>query len=321
MLFIPTFAHASENIFYYYPTKSAYASVKKNYKKIDIIAPQIYTVGYDLKLGKAESEDILELADKKKIDVMPLVVNANFNQPLMSQILASTTAQDAIIADLVEEAKDRDFIGWQFDFENINHVDRDLYTAFVKRTHEVFKKEKLTLSVAVIPRTTPYDPNSTYQDWSSGYSIGDVAKVSDFVSIMSYDDPKSKGPVASIDYVNKALAFTLKDTPAEKISLGIPLYCWQWQSGIDGKIASVVYDTAYGTQKKYKKNGVKKSYSKEHEAELFYFIKDHGIPNFIWCDNEKSVKAKLGVIKKEGLRGLSAWAIGQESKKIWNVLN
>jgi spore germination protein len=313
-------AGKTENIFYYYPNQNGYESVKKNYRNIDILAPQIYTVGYDLTLGEAESEDILELADKKRIDVMPLVVQTGFDKILMTRLLDDEDAQDDLIDDLVDEAKDRDFIGWQFDFENINYLDRDRYTDFVEKAYIEFKEKKLKFSVAVIPRTTTFNPYAGSQDWSSGYNIAAIAAVSDFVSIMSYDDPRSIGPVSSLQYLDAVLAETLKDTPAEKISLGVPFYCWQYEIGNGGKIASVTYEISKNTQEKYEDNGVFSLYLDSLGAEIFAFVKDTGRVNYIWCDNRESVETKNNIVKDKGLRGMSFWALGQEDPDIWKDL-
>ncbi len=311
---------ASENIFYYFPHTEAYKSVEKNYKKIDILAPQIYTVGQDLKLGGPESTDILALAKKKKLKVMPLVVQKNFSKVLMSDILQTPEAQDKIIEDMIAEAKKHHYIGWQFDFENINHLDRELYVDFVEKASKAFDKKNLKFSVAVIPRSTDYNPDSDNQDWSSGYDIGEISKHVDFVSMMSYDDPKSTGPVASLPYLQGVIKHTLKDTPANKISLGVPFYCWQWEAGNPKKIANISYDRAAETQEKYKKNGVFKQYIKDYAAEVFVFVKDDNTINLAWCDNAESIKTKLNIVNKEGFRGISAWALGQEDPKIWKVL-
>lgn len=311
----------SENIFYYYPGDRGYDSVKKNHRDIDILAPQIYTVGYDFKLGKVEDKKILKLAKKKRIDVMPLVVQANFNMNLMSHILHREDVQDQIIEDLIDEAKDRKYIGWQFDFENIFHTERDLYVEFVKKAKKEFQKEDLLFSVAVIPRTTAYDKLSEDQDWSSGYNIKDIAENSDFISIMSYDDPLSIGPVSSITYLKNVVAETLNDVAPEKISMGIPLYCWQYEAGKNKKVSSVTYEISKGTQKKYKDNGVGSFYTDFHEAEFFAFVKKDTGVNYIWCDNERSVEVKLDYAKNLGLRGASFWAIGQEDERMWKNFN
>lgn len=319
----PVFAMAktgSENIFYYYPNIEGYQSVEEHYRDIDILAPQIYTVGHDLELGEAESEDILDLAEDKNIDVMPLVVNADFSKHLMSRILQDEDAQDDIIDDLIDEAQDRDFIGWQFDFENINHLERDLYTDFVEKAYEEFQDEDLILSVAVIPGTAAYDPDGII-DWSSGYNIPDLADHSDFISVMSYDDPRSTGPVSSMTYLQNVMDHLLQDTPHEKISLGIPFYCWQYEVGNPKKIANVTYEISANTQEKYKDNGAGSIYlGGSYQTEFFAFIKDTGKINYIFCDNVQSLKAKQEFINDNELRGFSAWALGQEDERIWEEL-
>jgi|AntAceMinimDraft_13_1070369.scaffolds.fasta_scaffold01690_8 spore germination protein YaaH len=315
-----TLAKNTENIFYYFPNTNGYRDVALNHKKIDILAPQIYTVGYDLKLGPAEDERILKLSKDQKIDVMPLVVQWGFDKSVMTRLLENTAVQDDLINNLVTEAKKRKFIGWQFDFENINHLDRNKYTDFIKRSSQEFKKKGLILSVAVIPRTSDYDKFAATQDWSSGYNIGDVSKYTDFITIMSYDDPKSQGPVASLDYVKETLEHTLKTTSAEKISLGVPLYCWQWEIGNPKKIANISYNKALETQEKYKDSGVFSLYITDYGVEVFVFIKDRKKINLAWCDNYQSLKAKKEIIERKGLRGISAWAVGQEDPRIWRHL-
>lgn len=309
-------ASKQKNLFYYYPNTSGYQSLEKNYRNIDIFAPQLYSVGDDFTLSGPTETKALEFAKKKRVKVMPLVYNEGFNKYHMSMLLADEKAQDQIIKDLVTEAKKRKYIGWQFDFENIHHLDRDRYVSFVKKASKVFKKEKLQFSVAVIPRATQYDSTSANQDWSSGYDIEQIAKYVDFVSVMAYDNPLSKGPVASIGYVDSVLAPILKDIPAKKVSLGIPFYCWQWSASTGTKIANIPYDRADETKEKYKDNNYVRSYVKEYETEFISFMKN-GDYNTIWCDNEQSVRAKTELATKLKLHGTSAWALGQEDSQSW----
>ena len=222
-LFAPHQTFAMEKLFYFFNNTNGHSFFKKNYKEIDVIAPQIYTVGYDFKITKDKNSKILKEAKRKKVKTVPLLVNADFSKILMSDILLNQKVQDDIIAFMIHEAERYDFAGWQFDFENINHLDRDMYNDFVKKTYKVMKKHNLEFSVAVIPRSNPFDPNSTNQDWSSGYDFKTIGENSDYISIMSYDDPYSVGPVASIPFVQARLNYMLTQVPASKISLGIPL--------------------------------------------------------------------------------------------------
>lgn len=315
---INTFAatnSSQENIFYFFKNVYGYSDFKSNYKKIDIVAPQIYEVGYDLKVSAPKEKKLIREAKRKKVATMPLLVQKSFDKVLMSDILLNQKAQDEIIQYMVDEAEEWGYVGWQFDFENINHLDREMYNAFVAKTYARMKAENLKFSVAVIVRDNDYDPNSKNQDWSSAYDYKELAKHSDFLSLMTYDDPRSEGPVASIPYVERILKYMTTQAPAEKMSLGIPLYCWHWQD--DVRIGSTTYNLATKYHRKGKDR--EKGFDEKFGAEYFRYT-SKGVENEIWCDSDESVKAKQEIVDKYGLRGFSAWALGQGDKSAWKVL-
>jgi spore germination protein YaaH len=306
-----------ENIFYYFDNVNGYKDFKKNYKTVDILAPQIYVVETDLKVQapKSKSLKVVKEAKRKKVETIPLLVQKGFDKVLMSDILLSQSAQDEIIEYMVKEADKYDYSGWQFDFENINHLDRDMYTAFVKKTHEALKKENLKFSVAVVVRSNDYNPNSKNQDWSSAYDYKELAKYSDFLSLMTYDEPYSIGPVASLPYVERTIKYMLTQAPAEKLSLGVPMYCWHW---VDGKrIGSTTHRLA---EKNYRKGKDRSTGFDEILGAGYYKFAKGGEENVIWCDTGKGVEKKKDIVEKYGLRGFSLWALGQADSKFWSAL-
>lgn len=314
-LFAAPLSARAENLFYFFENVNGFNDFKRNAAQIDVVAPQIYEVGYDLKVTKPKSMKLIKEARRKKVDTIPLLVQDDFSKVLMSDILLNQKAQDDIIAFMIAEAKKQKYIGWQFDFENINHLDRDMYTAFVAKTGAALKKEGLSFSVAVVVRDRAYDPTSNNQDWSSAYDYKNLAPHVDFLSLMTYDDPYSVGPVASLPYVERTLDYILTQAPAEKLSLGVPFYCWRWQNGV--RAGSTTYELA---QKAYKKGKNKeRSYDKELGAEKFSFTEKH-VEHVIWCDNDDSFKAKQAIVDREGLRGISVWALGQGDRAIWSYL-
>jgi len=319
ILVLPTPILANENLFYYFDNVNGLKSFKAHSSEIDIVAPQVYEVGYDLKVSTPNSKQKKLLREAKNRDskVMPLLVNKSFDKVLMSDILINDKAQDDIITFLIKEAKNKKYIGWQFDFENINHLDRALYTAFVKKTYKKLQAENLQLSVAVVVRDHDYDITSKIQDWSSAYEYKNLAADSDFLTLMSYDDPLSIGPTASLPYVNRILDYMLKQAPSEKLSLGIPAYCWQWQDG--EKVASVTYALAEKAYKKVNKKNKERGFDDDLGVEYFKFLRE-GVQNEIWCDNAKSFEIKDSLITEKGLRGFSVWALGQEDKNVWKYL-
>lgn len=317
ILVFPTQIFAAENIFYYFDNVNGYKDFKKNYKAVDILAPQIYIVEEDLKVKapKSKSLKVVKEAKKKKVDTVPLLVQKGFDKVLMSDILLNHKAQDEIINYMIKEADKQGYKGWQFDFENINHLDRDMYTAFVKKTHERLKAEDLSFSVAVVVRSKPYDPNSKDQDWSSAYDYKELAKYSDFLSLMTYDEPYSTGPVASLPYVNRTLNYIMTEVPANKISLGVPMYCWHWVNG--KRIGSTTHELAV---KHYRKGKDRESRFDDILGATYFKFTKNGAENVIWCDTDKGVEKKREIVDKYGLRGFSFWALGQADSKFWNAL-
>ncbi len=316
-LIIPQTIFASEGLFYFFNNTYGFTNFKKNYSNIDVIAPQVYTVGYDLKVKKPSNTKILKDAQRRKVKTIPLIVNADFNKVLMSDILLNQKAQDEIIKFMIDEAKKYDFAGWQFDFENINHLDREMYVDFVEKTYKEMQKHKLEFSVAVIPRTRDYDPQSTNQDWSSAYNFKELAKHVDYLSLMSYDDPLSVGPVASLPYTKKVIEYMSTQVPEEKMSLGIPLYCWKWNDNTNTRAGSLTHKLA---EKEFKKGKDRKKGYDEKLGAYYYKYTLKKVPYTVWCEGQQSIEAKLELIDKEGLRGFSAWAIGQEPTWLWKIL-
>jgi spore germination protein YaaH len=217
---------------------------------------------------------------------------------------------------MIDEAKKQKYTGWQFDFENINHLDRDMYTAFVKKTYEKLKEENLSFSVAVVVRDREYDPESKNQDWSSAYDYKQLAKYSDFLSLMTYDEPYSSGPVASLPYIEKTLKYMFTQAPAEKLSLGVPMYCWHWIDGV--RHGSTTHTLA---AKHYRKGKNRESKFDENLGAQYFKFTSKGKENIIWCDTEKGVEKKQEIVDKYGMRGFSFWALGQADNKFWGVLN
>jgi spore germination protein YaaH len=247
---------------------------------------------------------------------MPLVVNASFRQSTIHNLLLSPSAQDGVISSLVALAKKDNYIGWQFDFENINYQDKDLFTAFVQKTYPVFQKNNLIFSVAVITRTCEYADTDAFKNWGGVYDYQKIAASSDFVSLMAYDDPNSLGPVASVDFVNQALAYVKDKIPAQKLSLGLPLYCWKWSVADNKKVGVGSYKNVLSIMENYRYNlgfdlklGV---------SWLTYFVKNKQYA--VWFEGKQSFETKLDIVKSNNLRGFSAWLLGAEDPAIWTAL-
>jgi spore germination protein YaaH len=306
-------------IFYYREGTNARASLKVNINSIDILAPQNYAFNSSGKLVGSIKSDILKLAKDNNIKVMPLVTNGSFGQESLKTILNNRAMQDISITLLVGEAKKYNYYGWQLDFEQMDLLYRDKFSAFVKKFGDEMKREGLISSVAVIAQVSenPDDyPKNLWQRIIGVYDYKSLAGSTDFISLMSYDDPESKGPVARYSWMEEVIAHSLTLIPAEKLSLGIPFYYWKWDDAT-GKIVGIGgYSGIKTTLNTYK---VTKGYSEVEEAPFIKYTKSKK-KYTIWYEDGRSMAKKIDLIALNKLHGFSAWALGLESPDVQKMI-
>lgn len=312
-------ATSYEKLFYFREGPNARKSFFANAKSIDIFAPQNYMVNNNGHLLGTVKPDLLAFAKKNKIKVMPLITNGAFNATTSREFLDSKVRQEILINNLILEAKDFGYIGWQVDFEQMDLSYRDKFSEFIERAYQEFKKNNLKLSVAVIAQISenPADyPKNLWQRIIGVYDYSRLSFSADFISIMSYDDPYSIGPVTGYDWLNKVIDFSLTKIQPEKISLGLAFYYWQWRH-IDGKRVGIGGNE--GIQNVLNKYKADINYSLEEQAPYFDYWKA-GVGYRIWYENARSIKQKIALIKKHKLVGFSAWALGLELQSVYTVL-
>jgi spore germination protein YaaH len=308
-------------IFYYRDSKKAWESFQKNVKSIDVIAPQSYGVNAKGELIGGLEDDFLALARKNGVKIMPLVTNSNFSETILDKILEDTPIQDKIVKALIAEAKKENYWGWQFDFEQMQADHRDQYSAFIKRAYPEFQKNNLIFSVAVIAQVSlnPNDyPKDLWQKVIGVYDYKALGSNSDFLSIMSYDQPASDGPVASMDWVKKVVRFAIGQVSANKLSLGIPFYFWKW----DDKTGKLVDIGSFGRIAElftYPKQIIKKGWHPTYQVAWVNYVQQKK-KYTAWYEDSKSFSRKIDLALLYKLHGFSAWALGLEDPAIHQVI-
>lgn len=316
-------AEAYERLFYFREGPLARESFFTHPSSIDIFAPQNYMIDKNGFLIGTLEPDLREFAQKNKIKVMPLLTNGSFHATTSKIFLDDPVMQDILIKNLIHEAKDFGYWGWQIDFEQMELAYRDRFSEFIERAYKEFQKNNLQLSVAVIAQISenPDDyPNNLWQRIIGVYDYARLASSTDFISLMSYDDPYSKGPVTGWSWLNKVLDFSLTKVPKEKLSIGFGLYYWQWRD-LDGKRVGIGGNEGIDNALKKYKSTVTYHYSVEEQAPYFHYWNwNLGKGYTIWYENAKSITQKVALINKYQLHGFSAWALGLELPSIYTVI-
>ncbi len=300
-------------VFYYRDGPKALASLKKNYRSIDILAPQSYTIDGAGNLAGEPPKKALRFAKGKGIAVVPLVTNGAFEAASVKAFLEDEGARDAAVKAMRDEAEARAYAGWQIDFEQVDASLKDEFTAFVAEAERALEEDGRSLSVAVVAKVSdvPADyPNDLWQKLIGVYDYEALGEAADFVSVMSYDEPYKTGPVSPYPWLERVLTYTLEKVPAEKISLGVPTYYWEREVGGKNRIMEI--GGAAGVALAKEERGAKTGYDEEMKTAFVKYRTATGEERLVWHENRRSIQDKLLLATEEGLHGVSVWALGLE---------
>jgi len=307
--------------------------------QISIVSPQAFRTDSLGHVDGVVDPEVLEIARTHGVRVIPLIVNAGFDQSLMHALLGNPEARQRTIDAFVALAREHGFAGWQFDYENFHADDRDAFTGYYRETATAFREAGLSLSVAVVP-TDGSTGTTSFQEymqanWRNGFDIAALAEAGDFVSLMTYAQhggPTAPGPVSGLPWMRRMLEHALDEgVPMSKISLGIPTYSGWWAPVYDEERGARVAGREIGHEKALTElagaegqggaNGATELHWLPEIGVQYAFWSNEGIYEWLFLEDARSLEAKLDLFDSyDGLRGVSAWVLGAEDPAIWDVL-
>ena len=323
-------AQAPERLFYYVDREDSYRSFVAHADRITVLGPQVYTVdSLGIVYGSLDRR-VLELAKARGVKVMPLLVNEGFNQPALRRLLADSAAKARAINSLVELCRRHGYWGIQFDVENINIQDRDRFTAWFTDAARALHAGGFTISAAIVHQTDDLAGPTGYHrfladSWRT-FDLAALGKVADFLSVMSYAQHTRRtppGPVAGMPWVRQVVDHFLRYVPAEKLSLGIPLYGDHWSARSDpgaerARTAANSVSWSWGSGIA-ERNGATIKWDDVQQVPYASF-EVGGTFEWLYLENRRSFAAKLALMREKRLRGFSAWVLGPEDPGIWEEL-
>ena len=321
-----------ERLFYLVNSLESKQSFFQHADEISIVCPDVYQID---SLGVIYGEmdmRILTTARQKQIRVIPLF--ASFDQHAIHELLNRPASRLEAIRMMIAYARQFGFAGWQFDLENISVADRDAYTSFYKQAADSLHAHGLWISCAVVKaeQSTPMNAHPSYEryvyeNWSGAFDLPAIAAVSDFVSIMTYDQHTAltpPGPVAGYPWMERIIQYVLSlGIPAEKFSLGVPLYSDYWYPvgdpvhGAHSTRDEINYATVQDLIHRFQLHPQWLDDQKESMA----YWENGGVFDWLFIEDVRSFELRWQLAAKYHLRGISAWVLGAEDPAIWKYLS
>ncbi len=240
----------------------------------------------------------------------------DFTLDTASKLLNSPQSRKLVNNLLTEEILMHKLDGINFDFENMYESDRGAYTNHVREITLMAH----TLGAVTSVDVNKYEPSSS--TWSMCYDRDELAKYSDYIMLMAYDQyypaGKTPGPVAGLSWTESCIKLTLNEVPADKLVLGMPFYVriWETKNGRSLGTKSVSMDNAL---KQIKENKAASKYEAKFDLVKYSWNKN-GKVYMLWLEDAMTIRNKVILAKKYSLAGVASWRRGLESKDVWAAI-
>lgn len=282
---------------------------------VNVIVPTWFTLSSnDGDYESLASRGYVDKAHEKGLQVWAMLDNFSkeCSKNVQSEILLSKTAtRQKLIADMMEEAENYGFDGFNLDFESLKPEAMPHYVQFIREMSIACRERGLVLSV----------DNYVPSEYTADYNRKEQGIVADYVIIMGYDEHYAggeKGSTASIEFVEKGITDTLLEVPKEKIINAVPFYTRLWTEE-DGKTTSSALGI-YKAKEWIDENDVELSWQEDLGQYYGEHKESETATEYLWMEEEKSLGLKMDLIRKYDLAGTAGWKLGLESSEIWDVI-
>lgn len=257
--------------------------------------------------------------------VLPIMVVTNigesggFDSDLASTILNNPNIQETFINNIINTLTSKNYSGVDVDFEYLYPSDKDAYTQFLTNLKASLNTIGKSLSVAVAPKYRDNQEGLLYEahDYSAIGSIADRVIIMTYEWGYVYGEPMAISPLSEVEAV---ISYAVTRIPSEKILMGMPNYAYDWVIPYQqGTSANTITNTR--ALEIAIENGANIMFDTRSASPYFNYTDSDGRTRVVWFDDARSIDARLDLVTKYNLAGVSYWTINNYYPVNWAVLN
>ena len=281
--------------------------------------------------GITEQGDLVDLNDEELIasaissGVAPLMhlstltEEGGFSNELASLVLNNAEIQNRLINNIVTTIQQKGYRGLDVDFEFVFARDAGPYAAFIRNLTQTLNPLGYPVIVALAPKTSATQRGLLYE----GHDYAALGAAANEVLLMAYEwgyTYSQPMAVAPLPNVRAVVEYALTEIPPEKIWLGIPNYGYDWPLPfVQGQTRATSISNRYAVQLALRYNA-EIQFDERAQTPWFQYQDERGILHEVWFEDARSIRAKLALIPKYGLRGAGYWNLMRPFPQNWVVL-
>lgn len=272
-------------------------------------------------LSTIDDTPLITAARAQNVAPMMVITNiregGSFDSELAHTILTSVDTQMTLIENIVNVLEEKNYYGLDIDFEYIYPEDRQNYNNFVSRVVNRLRPLGYTVATSLAPKTSADQPGLLYE----AHDYPAHGALVDHVILMTYEWGYTYGPaqaVAPINQVERVLQYAVAVIPSKKILMGIPNYGYDWTLPfVQGSAARSLSNN--GAVELAARVGAQIMFDTKAQSPYFTYY-DAGRRHIVWFEDARSIQAKLLLVDKYNLGGISVWTLMNFFPQMWLVL-
>ena len=281
-----------------------------------------YQVRPDGSLAPIQDVPLIQAAWRQNVGPMMVITNikegGSFNSELAHTILTDQNVQNTLLDNVMKTLNEKQYFGLDIDFEYIFPSDRENYNRFIKKVVDRLHPLGYTVTTALAPKTRADQPGLLYE----AHDYAAHGALVDHVILMTYEWGYTYGPpraVAPVNLVEEVLKYAVTVIPSKKILMGIPNYGYDWTLPfVQGSSARPL--TNPGAVNLASRVGAQIMFDTQAQSPFFSYY-ESGKQHIVWFEDARSIEAKLKLVDKYDLGGVSYWTINSFFPQNWIVLN
>ncbi|MBL0385783.1 LysM peptidoglycan-binding domain-containing protein [Tumebacillus sp. ITR2] len=267
--------------------------------------------------------EVVQFGHRHNIRMLPIIHNLlyergnqNVNKDVIRAMLATPQTRAAFINHVIEVVRRYGFDGAHIDFEDVHYEDRFKLSDFYREMGRAMHAQKLYFVVSTPSRSSDQPTNP----FSAPFDYAVIGESADEFVAMLYNEhgwPGSgPGPVVSIGWMETVLRYARTKMPAHKVTAAVSVF------GFDFNLTAkrntyVTYGMAMDLAKKYDQDII---FDEKTQTPMFRYTDAKGDKHEVWFENAASIRAKVNLADRLGVRGLALWRLGMEDPGIWPML-
>jgi len=335
----------------YYSVKNSMTSILANKDLMSEVSPFWYSLlsataikdqyaGAKLTIPKKTQLDILRA---NGILILPAITDGT-KKLVLSGLLAKSSTRSQVVNTIIKLVLTNNYDGIDLDLEGFAFSDGTASWAKTSPNWVLFIKELSTLLHAngkILSMTTPvvFDPVKKRSGSYWVYNWPETAPYIDRLRIMTYDYSISRpGPIGPLEWTEATVAYAATLMSPSKVWIGVPGYGRDWITKVTGKCpatyanliktgtkaAVFAANKGVGLARTY---GAVPVYSEKMGEVTFTYEKTYTegtasctATRVAWYQNSRAYLARMELVAKYKLGGLTQWTLGQEDAETMPAL-